>query len=302
MKTDSSGNALWMRAYGGLLTWDVSRIVWYSNVYLVKTDSSGDTLWTRTYGVPYTVTNGESVQQTSDDGYIVAGWTSTWGSSGPDFYVVKASSTGDTLWTKLYGGPRGEQSYSVQQTSDGGYVITGCTESFGLFPYKHVYLVKTNSSGDTLWTGIYGGPSTHGIGYSVQQTSEGGYIIAGYTTAIIPFGGGGLDVYLIKTRPDGLVSVEEQQNVLPAAYGLHHNFPNPFNPLTTIRYGLPNRSHVTLTVFNTLGQQVALLVNGDMEAGYHEAKFDASGLSSGVYLYRLQAGDFTQAKGLMLLK
>jgi len=75
---------------------------------------------------------------------------------------------------------------------------------------------------------------------------------------------------------------------IPDRYFLSQCFPNPFNPSTTIRYGLPQRSHVTLTVFNTLGQQVTALVQGDQEAGYHEVQFDASGLASGVYLYRLQ--------------
>ena len=83
---------------------------------------------------------------------------------------------------------------------------------------------------------------------------------------------------------------------------LYQNYPNPFNPSTTIRYGLPSRSHVTLTVFNTLGQQVATLVQGEQEAGYHEVQFDASSLASGVYLYRLQAGDFVHTNRLLLLK
>ena len=73
-------------------------------------------------------------------------------------------------------------------------------------------------------------------------------------------------------------------------------------PSTTIRYGLPNRSRVTLTVFNTLGQQVAQLVNGDMEAGYHEVKFDGSKLASGVYLYRIHAGSYVETKKLLLVR
>jgi hypothetical protein len=89
---------------------------------------------------------------------------------------------------------------------------------------------------------------------------------------------------------------------LPAGFRLEQNFPNPFNPSTTIRYGLPSRTHVTLTIFNTLGQQVATLVEGEEEAGYHEAVFDGSGLASGVYLYRLQAGDFLQTRKLILLR
>jgi len=89
---------------------------------------------------------------------------------------------------------------------------------------------------------------------------------------------------------------------IPAGFTLLQCFPNPFNPSTTIRYGLLRRSRVSLTVYNALGQQVASLVEEEQEAGYHEVKFDGSGLSSGVYFYRLQAGDFVQAKKLMLLR
>jgi len=96
-------------------------------------------------------------------------------------------------------------------------------------------------------------------------------------------------------------SVEKMED-RPTCVRLYENYPNPFNPLTTIRYGLPNRSHVTLTVFNTLGQQVAVLQNAEQEAGYHEVQFDASGLASGVYFYRMQAGDFVATKRLLLLR
>lgn len=84
-------------------------------------------------------------------------------------------------------------------------------------------------------------------------------------------------------------------------FSLNENYPNPFNPSTTIRYGLPARSQVTLAVFNTLGQQVAVLQNGEQEAGYHEAHFDGSRLSSGVYLYRMQAGSYVETKKLLLV-
>jgi len=96
--------------------------------------------------------------------------------------------------------------------------------------------------------------------------------------------------------------MDQQSPDVPAAIGLFQNFPNPFNPSTTIRYGLPSRFHVTLAVFNTLGQQVAVLQNGEQEAGFHEAKFDGSRLSSGVYFYRLQAGTYVETKKLLLTK
>jgi hypothetical protein len=99
------------------------------------------------------------------------------------------------------------------------------------------------------------------------------------------------------------VAVENEDDLgTPKEFSLTQNFPNPFNPSTTIRYGLPNRSHVTLSVFNTLGQSVSTLVNGEQEAGYHEVKFDGSGLSSGVYFYRIGTGSFVQTRKFLLLK
>jgi|WetSurMetagenome_2_1015567.scaffolds.fasta_scaffold09537_2 hypothetical protein len=89
---------------------------------------------------------------------------------------------------------------------------------------------------------------------------------------------------------------------IPKDFVLDQNYPNPFNPSTTIRYGLPARSRVTLTIFNTLGQQVALLQNGEQEAGYHEARFEGAGVSSGIYFYRIEAGSFVQTRTLVLLR
>jgi hypothetical protein len=99
-----------------------------------------------------------------------------------------------------------------------------------------------------------------------------------------------------------LSSVSDDQRSTPAAFALEQNHPNPFNPSTTIRYALPHREHVTLTVFNTLGQQVATLVCDEVGAGYHEVQFDAHGLASGVYFYRLTAGNFVDTKKLLLVR
>jgi hypothetical protein len=90
--------------------------------------------------------------------------------------------------------------------------------------------------------------------------------------------------------------------ITPDYYELQQNYPNPFNPSTTIRYGLPNRTHVLLTVYNTLGQLVAQLVDGEMERGYHEARFDGAGLSSGVYFYRMQAGSYEETRKFLLIR
>jgi hypothetical protein len=95
--------------------------------------------------------------------------------------------------------------------------------------------------------------------------------------------------------------IAEGRNV-PEIYNLSQNYPNPFNPSTTIKYELPKSSEVRLSVYDILGREVSVLVNERRDARVHEVKFDASDLSSGVYFYRLQAGDFTQTKRLLLLK
>jgi hypothetical protein len=92
------------------------------------------------------------------------------------------------------------------------------------------------------------------------------------------------------------------EQAMPSQTALFPNYPNPFNPSTTIRYGLPERSHVSLAVYNALGQQVALLCGGEQGAGYHEVEFDAAALPSGVYLYRLQVGGFVQTRRLLLMR
>ena len=89
---------------------------------------------------------------------------------------------------------------------------------------------------------------------------------------------------------------------IPAKFELLQNYPNPFNPSTTISYALPQRSHVTLTVFNTLGQQVATLVNGEMEAGNHKVTLDATGLASGICFCTLRAGEFRETRRMILLR
>jgi len=157
-----------------------------------------DTLWTKTYGGP-DYDEGHSVCETSDGSYIVAGYTKSFGAGKEDVWLIKTDPDGDTLWTKTYGGPEWDQAFSVQQTSDGGYIVAGGTESFGAGE-ADVWLIKTDADGDTLWTRTYGDTGWD-AGSSVQQTPDEGYIIAGYTASVGP--GEIQHVYVIKTDADG---------------------------------------------------------------------------------------------------
>jgi hypothetical protein len=217
------------------------------NVYLVKSDSLGDTIWTRTYG-GYDDEQAYEVSATSDGGYIIAAWTRSFGAGNYDAYIIKTDSIGITKWTFIYGGTNMDKACDVIETSDGYYLIVGWTYSFGS-GYNDAYLMKMTSSGDTLWSKLYGGPYYDGAysvqetmdgnyiitgglsssysnldlcfwkvdtsgnilwtltcggnqidyGFTVKQTTDQGYMAAGYTNS---FGAGGYDIYLVKTGPE----------------------------------------------------------------------------------------------------
>lgn len=106
------------------------------------------------------------------------------------------------------------------------------------------------------------------------------------------------------TSPDGIMMMKQFifSYTGPTEFKLEQNYPNPFNPTTTIQYQLPQDSKVILKVYDILGSEVAALVNEEQEAGYKEVKFDAINIASGIYVYRLQAGDFISTKKMLLVK
>lgn len=222
IKTDHSGDTLWTKSYGrcnneigysvrqtdegGFIITGVTNScesnTIRSHVYLIKTDVNGDTLWTKIYRKnDYDV--GHSVQQTTDGGYIIAGVThSWWGEEIHDVYLIKTDHNGDTLWTKTLGGESSDEAYSIQQTTDGGYIITGSSDITGSgYTTYDVFLLKLDYNGDTIWSKTFGREDTD-IGRSVQQTSDGGYIITGWTFPNSNYS----DIYLIKTDENGIIT------------------------------------------------------------------------------------------------
>ncbi len=168
-----------------------------SDFWLVKTDSNGNKEWDKTFGG----TGLEwacSVQQTSDGGYVLAGRTDSYGAGGGDFWLVKTDSNGNKVWDKTFGGTNSDSAHSVQQTSDGGYILAGDTGSYGA-GNGDFWLVKTDSNGNKEWDKTFGGNSIDWA-YSVQQTSDCGYILAGHTYS---YGAGDEDFWLIKTDSEG---------------------------------------------------------------------------------------------------
>lgn len=157
-----------------------------------------DTAWTRTYGGSADDW-AYSVQQTFDHGYVIGGYTCSFGAGEHDLYLVRVDEHGDTLWTHTYGGSAMDIGYSVKQITDGGYIFAGSTTSYGAGGMD-IYLVRTNNNGDTLWTRTFGSGSDD-IGFTVIETQDGHFVIVGITYS---YGVQG-DVYLIKVNSDGVL-------------------------------------------------------------------------------------------------
>ena len=364
IKTDEWGNEIWSQTYS--IGWERGESVMQTNdggyiiggftdtncsgevdVYVIKTNEVGDEQWSRTYG-GNGVDLGRSIQQTLDGGYIIVGYTSSYGAGGIDVYLIKTDNNGMEIWSQTYGGIANDYGYGVQQMSDGGYIIVGATESYSI-GYEDVYLIKTDGNGMEIWSHNYGGAGGD-CGLDVKHTFDGGFIISGYSTSFSP---GNSDVYVIKTDEYGeevwwqtignagvdvgesiqqtidggyiiggstcysgaspmdvyLVRLEEEPMYItntnifkPYNYSLKHPYPNPFNPVTNLSFSLQKQSRVLLVVYNIEGKQVTKLVDNWYPSGEHKILFDASDLSSGLYIARLIAGDYTQTQKLLLIK
>jgi len=311
MKTDSLGNLEWAKDYGGPrndeafsiceIYSDKYALVGYTevdstrpaDVWLLVVDGEGDTLFTRTYG-GYISDIGYWVDNTSQGGLIIAGESESFGDNWYDVYLCAVDSLGNIMWETTYGGDDIESGRFVQQLPDGNYYIAGYTHSFGL-GHADLYLLKVDSTGSLIWDQTVGGTTTD-IGWSGLVNSHGEYIAVGYTAS---FGNGLFDAFLVQLESDR-VNVSEDQ-IIPGSLSLN-NHPNPFNASTTIRYYIPNKSEISLSIYNLLGQRVETLVEGAQNPGEHTLTWDASHLPSGVYFARLEAGGRTENIKMVLLK
>jgi len=321
VKINSQGDTLWTQTYGGggweegsslINTVDGGFLIagtttsfgaGYPDYWLIKTDSEGDTLWTRTYGGT-AYDDGKSVIQTTDGGYLVAGHTYSFGAGLWDIWLIKTDSQGDTLWTRTYGGSETDLAYHVIQSVDGGYLVVGSTQSFGAGS-RDAWLIKTDSLGNTLWTRTYGGAEWD-EGWSLIETADDGYLVAGTSGSWSQ----SFNLWLIKTDTEGNtteVSIKETPGSGHSSIGSLTLYPNPFNPSTTIEFELPEQSDVSLVVYDIVGREVTRLVDQTMQPGSYMTRWngkDNTGnqLPAGMYFARLQAGEYSSVVKMVYMQ
>jgi len=160
-----------------------------------------------------------------------------------------------------------------------------------------VWLIKTDSTGNQQWDRTFVG-SNYDYGNSVQQTTDGGYIIAGWTYS---YGAGNGDVWLIRLGAEASVVLDRGHHN-PSEFALLPPYPNPFNPVTTFTFSLPRTSQISLTIYTIEGRKAAVVAAGQYPQGLHRIGFDARQLSSGVYFVRLLAPGFVQTQKMVVVK
>jgi len=353
VKTDSSGNQQWHQYFGGddadraysvqqtsdggfiLTGYTDSFGAGLYDMLLIKTDSLGNSEWLKTFGGSGR-DYGNSVQQTTDGGFIITGYTLSYGAGGDDVWLVKTDINGNEEWNKTFGGTSSDVGFCIKQTSDGGYIITGHTLSFGAGVHD-VWLIKLDSIIPVELVSFSGNVSNgkvelawitaseiNNMGFEVERTSlqtsqcpdcwvrigfvEGIGSTLEYTyysfidENVMP------ETYYYRLKQIDFQGTIEYSNKIEIKvsykpiYSLSQNYPNPFNPSTTINYSIKENGNVQLKVYDLLGREVAILVNEEKPAGSHTVEFNGDNLAGGIYFYRLATENFISTKKLILLK
>jgi hypothetical protein len=216
IKLNEQGNKVWDKTYGGSSTdWANSLVKTTDEGYavagftrskgagdwdfwVIKLDKQGNKIWDRTYGGRFD-DQAYSLIQTTDGGYAVAGYTDSKGAGGFDFWVIKLDKQGNKIWDRTYGGSADDQAYSLIQTTDGGYAIAGGTEESKGAVFNDFWVIKLDKQGNKIWDRTYGGRFDDQA-YSLIQTTDGGYAVAGYTDSK---GAGDWDFWVIKLDKRG---------------------------------------------------------------------------------------------------
>jgi hypothetical protein len=204
------------------------------------------------------------------------------GTNGSGVYL--STDNGSTNWTQVNSGLTGFNTLVNALAVSGKNLFAGVSGIIG----THSGGVFLSTNNGTSWTGVSSGLATDDV-WSLGVS--GNNLFAGTDNGIY-----------VRPLNEMITSVRQVTNETPRQFMLAQNYPNPFNPSTTMQFSLPKATYVTLNIYNSLGQEVALLVSENLNAGTYTKEWNASGFASGIYYYRLQAGTFTETKKLILLR
>jgi hypothetical protein len=315
IKYDSNGNLLWLHTYNGgwedycedvavddsdnviVTGFSMGDMNW--DWCTIKYNSDGDTLWVRRHDVGLD-DNAYGVACDKDGNIIVVGEQG----QSPENYaaIVKYSPTGDTLWTKLFVRPvplDGLMNFvDVVVDNVGDIYIAGV---FVLWDsgkgWTDYFITKCNPDGDTIWTFRYDYAHVDEvIGLALDKYGD---ICVTGTTNRSP---NVFEQNYLTIKVKNITNHIYEEFSFPQTITLYPNYPNPFNPSTTMEITLPTANHVMLKVYNFLGQELETLVDDRMVAGRNYVRWDASQYAGGVYFARLTAGDYITYQKLMLIK
>ncbi|UCH82994.1 MAG: choice-of-anchor D domain-containing protein, partial [Candidatus Latescibacterota bacterium] len=320
-KFESSGNLLWANTMGGVATESSSSLIeasdggyvvaGYTTSYgagdrdllVTKFDSTGVLVWTKALG-GVGIDGGYSVAEASDGGYVVAGYTTSYGEGGYDLLLTKFAEFGDHLWSRTLGDSADDWGSSVVEATDGRLMVTGNTGSYGVGD-RDLLMACFASTGYTclgqnvtpVVTTV--APVTAAAGFTVQSRSP-------TITEPIPIvSAHDPDTTLVCDSSPSAVDDTPRGALLTIS--LEQNFPNPFNPTTTISFTLRIRENVNLSVYDVQGKLVTTLVDETLDPGvkeiaWHGKDVHGNQVSTGVYFYRLTAGKQSLTKKMVLLK
>ena len=305
MKTDSLGNEVWRKHYGGSNSqkaWSIINtfdggffVAGWSDIfpmgsenYILKLNQNGDSLWLRTFGYLYN-DGATSVLELPNHNIVVGG---SLADEYDENHAILAfpSQNGDTLNVGFW--PQYRQINSMSLTNDTCLIITGLDTSVN----SSSFIAKVHLNGSTVWTKSFEDYPFAFSARSIIQTSDGGYVFTG-TTRSYPE-----NIVLVKLAPEHAQNVKNDNTILPQMVYLSKNYPNPFNSSTLLKYRLSEKGPVTLSIYNLLGQKVATLVDGIQIAGEHQALWNSGSISSGVYFARLTVGGNSRSMKLILMK
>ncbi len=262
----------------------------------IKYDASGVQQWVSRYDGP-----GQSREYATALAIDASGDVYVTGRSGPnfiyDYATIKYDDSGAEQWVARYNGLGNldDEATALAVDAEGNVYVTGFSTGSGTI--GDYATIQYDASGIEQWVGQYNGSGNSDDNPTALAVDTDGNI---YVTGSSVGEGG--SVYTTIKYVQLPTSVEDDNALSPLTYSLSQNYPNPFNPSTTIHYALPRGSYVKLEVFDVLGERVSVLREGFQDAGYHSMEFDARGLSSGIYFYRLQAADNVETKKLVLMR